>query len=290
MGATSFDDKSIAELSEEELKDLEDVLVEEPEGRRGAELARVASFLGIWKSMDGANLRVGLREGDSFRPVKDGSAERVKPGDAVSIVLGQLMLPNLPHDRCSVQVTWQAAHWFDDAKKTQIAHVTTCDASEDGSATAVGVPIFDGMKVVDGIGLNISIYVSADRESRSIIDLLSGPAFSGGLKLAAKFNPIFTMTGPYIEAVIGGLARASRRNFKVTNWKIGLGGGESTYPLVYGEYILLDGILRTGTVTRTLEWSNLNWDAQRDAPIYENALLRAPYLTLRVMHSTQPRR
>jgi len=285
MGTTSIQDKPISELSDQELADLIKALEEAPEGQRGGQVARVASFFGLWKSIDGTNLRIGLREGNSFMSVEESSAERVRSGEAVSIVLGQLMLPKLPHDRCSVQIMWQAAHWFDDAKKLQVAHVTTCDASEDGSATAVGVPIFDGMKVMDGIGLNIGIYVSADQESRSIIDLLSGPAFSSGLKLAAKFNPIFAMTGPYVQAVIGGLTRASRRNFKVTNWKLGLGAGESPIPLAYGDYILLDGILRTGRITSTLEWSKLGWDRQRDAPTYENDLLRAPYLTLRVMRA-----
>jgi len=285
MNTPLVSDKSIAELSDEELKALADALEDEPEGQRGGQLARVASFLGLWRSIDGANLRVGLREGDSFMHAKDSATERVKPGDAVSIVLGQLRLPNLPHDRCSVQVTWQASHWFDDAEKIQIAHVTTCDASEDGSATAVGVPIFDGMKVEDGIGLSIGIYVSADKESRSIVDLLGGSAFSSGLKLAAKFNPVFAMTGPYIQAAVGGLTRASRRNFKVTNWKVGLGNNDSPMPLVYGDYILLDGILRSGRETHTLEWSKLTWDGQRDAPAYDGQLLRAPYLTLRIMRS-----
>lgn len=55
---------------------------------------------------------------------------------------------------------------------------------------AVGLPIFEGLKVTEGIGLKTAIYVMADRGSQPILDLLGSSAVSGGLKLAGKFNPV----------------------------------------------------------------------------------------------------
>ena len=162
----------------------------------------------------------------------------------------------------------------------------TCDAGPDGTASAVGVPIFDGLVVEDGIALGVSIYVSADKGSRPILDLLSGPVFASGVKLTRKFNPVFAMTAPYVQAVVGGLVRASKRNFKLVNWMVGLGLGAAPTPLVYGEYILLDGIVRLGREKSVLSWPDLGWSADEDRPIYKGGGFVNPYLLVSVSRNS----
>lgn len=278
-------DRTVAELTEDEFAELYETLEEQAEGQRGGQLAGLASFLGLWRPIDGSNLRVGVREDSSFVATESSAAPRVEPGESVSIVMRQLFLPSLPHDRCAAQVTWHASHWFEDGKNSQVAHVTTCDAGRDGTASAVGLPIFDGLKINDGIGLGVSIYVTADQGSRPILDLLGGPAFANGLKLAGKFNPVFAMTAPYIQAALGGLMRASKKNFKLVKWLVGMGVNCAPLPLVYGEYILLDGVVRVGREATQLVWSDLKWDAQRECPTYEGGEFRNPYLMVKVSRS-----
>jgi len=277
--------KSVAELSEEEFEELHDALEEPVIGEHGGPAARLAAFLGLWRTIDGANLRVGLRRGESFVAAEASRADRVERGDKVNLVMRQMYLPNLPHDRCVAQVTWQASHWFEDNKKSEISHVTSCDAGTAGAAAAVGLPIFEGLKVTEGIGLKVAIYVMADRASQPILDLLGSSAVSGGLKLAGKFNPVFAMTGPYIQAAIAGLTKASKRNFKLVNWPVGFGIGDVPVPLAYGEYILLDGIVRIGREESTLAWSDLKWDKDRECPLYQDGAFRSPYVMIRVMPS-----
>jgi hypothetical protein len=278
---------SLAELSEEEFEELHGLLEEQTTGERGGPAARLAAFLGLWRTIDGTNLRVGLRRGDTFVPAETLGSDVVKRGDKVNVVMRQMYLPNLPHDRCVAQVTWQASHWFEDGKKTEVSHVTSCDAGSAGSAAAVGLPIFEGLKVAEGIGLKIAIYVMADRSSQAILDLLGSSVVSSGLKLGGKFNPIFAMTGPYIQAAIAGLTKASKRNFKLVNWLVGFGVGDAPVPLAYGEYILLDGIIRIGREENTLAWSDLKWDKDRECPVYCEGAFRSPYLMLRVLRGQE---
>jgi hypothetical protein len=281
--------KSLAELSEEEFHEL-GRLLEEPllVGEHGGPAARLAAFLGLWRTIDGTNLRVGLRQGDSFVPAEMCDSDQVvQRGDEVNLVMRQMYLPNLPYDRCVAEVTWQATHWFKDGKKSDVSHVTSCDAGRAGSAAAVGLPIFDGLKVGEGIGLKIAIYVMADRGSQPILDLLGSSIVSGGLKLGGNFNPVFAMTVPYIHAAIAGLTKASRRNFKLVNWPVGFGLGNAPVPLAFGEYILLDGIIRIGREAHTLAWSDLKWDRDRECPIYRDGALRSPYLMMRILPAQQ---
>ena len=275
--------KSVAELSEEEFQELQGLLEEPVVGEHGGPAAKLAAFLGLWRTINGTNLRVGLRRGNDFVPAETPVSEKVEYGEKVNLVMRQMYLPNFPHDRCVAQVTWQASHWFDDGKKSEISHVTSCEAGEAGSAAAVGLPIFEGLKVTEGIGLRIAIYVMADRSSQPILDLLGSSAVSGGLKLAGKFNPVFAMTGPYIQAAIAGLTKASKRNFKLVNWPVGFGVGDAPVPLAFGEYILLDGIIRIGREENTLAWSDLKWDKDRECPVYKDGAFRSPYLMIRVM-------
>lgn len=277
--------KSVAELSEGEFEELHRLLEEPSLGEHGGPAARLAAFLGLWRTIDGTNLRVGLRRGDDFVPAETDGPERVERGDKVNFVMRQMYLPNLPHDRCVAQVTWQAWHWFEDGKKSDVSHVTSCEAGEAGSAAAVGLPIFEGLKVTEGIGLKVAIYVMADRSSQPILDLLGSSVVSGGLKLAGKFNPVFAMTGPYIQAAIAGLTKASKRNFKLVNWPVGFGVGDAPVPLAFGEYILLDGIVRIGREENTLAWSDLKWDKDRECPSYKGGAFRSPYLMIRVLRS-----
>lgn len=278
-------DRTVASLTEDEFDELYRALENQAAGQRGGQLAGLASCLGQWRTIDGSNLRVGVRQDNSFVAAELSAAQHVQTGDSVRIVMRQLFLPSLPHDRCAAQVTWHASHWFEDARNSQVAHVTTCDAAKDGTASAVGLPIFDGLKVSDGIRLGVSIYVSADEGSRPILDLLGGPAFANGLKLVGKFNPVYAMTGPYIQAAIGGLMRASKKNFKLVNWLVGLGVNFAPLPLVYGEYILLDGVVRVGREATTLAWSDLQWDAEQECPTYKGCAFRSPYLMVKVSQS-----
>lgn len=277
--------KSLAELSEEEFEELHGLLEEPAAGEHGGPAARLAAFLGLWRTIDGTNLRVGLRRGGKFVPADTPGSEKAERGGKVNLVMRQMYLPNLPHDRCVAQVTWQASHWFEDGKKSEVSHVTSCDAGVAGSAAAIGLPIFEGLKVTEGIGLKIAIYVMADRGSQPIIDLLGSSVVSSGLKLGGKFNPVFAMTGPYIQAAIAGLTKASKRNFKLVNWPVGFGIGDAPVPLAFGEYILLDGIVRIGREESALAWSDLKWDADRECPVYRDGAFRSPYLMIRVLRS-----
>jgi hypothetical protein len=273
----------LAALPEEEFQELHGLLEEPASGEHGGPAARLAAFLGLWRTIDGTNLRVGLRRGDKFVGAETPGAEKVQRGDKVNLVMRQMHLPNLPHDRCVAQVTWQASHWFEDSKKSEVSHVTSCEAGKAGSAAAVGLPIFEGLKVTEGIGLKIAIYVMADRGSQPILDLLGSSIVSSGLKLGGKFNPVFAMTGPYIQAAIAGLTKASRKNFKLVNWPVGFGVGDAPVPLAFGEYILLDGIIRIGREENTLAWSDLKWDKDRECPVYRDGAFRSPYLMIKVL-------
>jgi len=143
---------------------------------------------------------------------------------------------------------------------------------------AVGLPIFHSLKVQKGLDLNLGIYAMADRDSQPIIELLQSSPISGGLKLATAFNPAFGMTVPYIQAAITGLVRLSKRNFKLASWSVGLGVAGASVPLVYGEYILLDGIIRVGRDWQPVAWSDLKWDQDRECPTYAGGAFRNPYL------------
>jgi hypothetical protein len=265
--------------------ELHDLLEEPAAGEHGGPAARLAAFLGLWRTIDGTNLRVGLRRDNSFVPTEVAGSDLVQRGDKVNLVMRQMYLPNLPHDRCVAHVTWQASHWFEDGKRSEVSHVTSCEAGVAGSAAAVGLPIFEGLKVTEGIGLKIAVYVMADRGSQPILDLLGSSMVSSGLKLGGKFNPVFAMTGPYIQAAIAGLTKASRRNFKLVNWPVGFGVGDAPVPLAFGEYILLDGIIRIGREESTLAWSDLKWDKDRECPVYKDGAFRSPYLMIRVLRS-----
>jgi hypothetical protein len=105
--------------------------------------------------------------GNDFVPAETPGSERVEQGDKVNLVMRQMYLPNLPHDRRVAQITWQASHWFEDGKKSEVSHVTSCEAVAAGSAAAVGLPIFERLKVTKGIGLRTAIYVTADRGSQA---------------------------------------------------------------------------------------------------------------------------
>ena len=106
-----------------------------------------------------------------------------------------------------------------------------------------------------------------------------------GLKLAGRFNPIFGMTVPYVQAAVAGLTKLSKRNFKLANWTFAFGIGGESYPLCYGDYIALDGIVRAGSVSQPLAWSDLAWDQDHECPIYQGGPFRNPYLLLGVQRS-----
>jgi hypothetical protein len=277
--------KPLAALSQDEFEELHALLEEQVEGEHGGPAARVAAFLGLWRTMDGANLRVGLLQDESFVPVNTSGFEQVNQGDSVNLSLRQMYLPNLPHDRCIAQATWQTSNFFTDGKRATVSHVTSCDAGMVGTAAAVGIPIFEGLKFTDGTGLKLSIYVMADKASQPVLDLLGSDVVSSGLKLGGKFNPVFAMTVPYIQAAITGLTKASKRNFKLVNWMVGFGTGGAPVPLVYGDYILLDGVIRIGREQNVLAWPDLKWDKDRECPIYRDGRFTSPYVMLTVSRS-----
>lgn len=277
----------VADLGEDDFDKLYDELEEDLNVERGGPAARLAAFFGFWRPPSGHNLRVGILSGDKFLPVDTPNLDLVREGEAVNLVLNRFYLPDLPHERCTAQVMWTAAHWFRDSKKTQVTHTTACNADELGTASAVGLPVFEGLRVKDGIGLNVTIYVMADRASQPILDLLSSPVVSGGLKLAGKFNPIFAATGPYIQAAIKGLIQSSKKNFRLVNWLVGFGTGAAPVPLAYGDYILLDGIVRLGREGTALAWEDLRWDASRECVMYQDGRFRNPYLMMRVLRNSE---
>jgi hypothetical protein len=276
----------VENFSADELDELVDLLEEPTTGERGGELGVVAAFLGFWHASKGANLRVARRDGENFVSADFATITPVGANDKIKLVQKQLYMPDLPHERCVVQLSYHAKHWFEDEKKgTAIAHVTSCDASKAGAATALNLPIFEGFLAKEGLQLQLGLYAMADRGSQPILDLLGSSEVAGGLKLIGKHNPAFAMTVPYIQAAISGLTKLSRRNFKLANWQVGFGGPGTSIPLAFGEYILLDGIVRVGRNTTDLSFVDLKWDKDRQAPRYKNGAFRNPYVIIEIMKS-----
>ena len=122
----------------------------------------------------------------------------------------------------------------------------------------------------------------ADKDGQPVLELLGSNVVNSGLKLGGKFNPVFAMTVPYIQAAITGLTRASKRNFKLVNWTVGFGTGGAPVPLVYGDYILLDGVIRIGREQDILAWPDLKWDKDRECPTYRDGRFASPYVMLTV--------
>jgi hypothetical protein len=277
----------VGDLSKEEFEALVEQLKEPGEGQHGGEWARLLAFLGFWHSHKGANLRVFCREGENFVATDSATSTLVGPSDKIALVQKQLYMPDLPHDRCVVQLSYRADHWFEaEKKKEAVAHVTSCDAGRAGTAAALNLPIFDGFQAKDGLRLELGLYAMADRGSQPILELLGSSEVAGGLKLIGKHNPAFAMTVPYIEAALSGLTKLSRRNFKLANWKLGFGGRGTSIPLAYGEYILLDGIVQVGRSTTDLSPTDLKWDPGRQAPRYKGGAFRNPYVILEIIKST----
>jgi hypothetical protein len=277
----------VAKMTEGEFEELFDLLEEPIVGERGGTIARVASFLGFWRASHGANLRVGLRQHDAFVATKSPDCELVKTDDKFNLILRQAYMPDLPHDQCVVQLTWRTGHWFEDNEttETEIAHTTSCAAEPAGTAAAVNLPIFHDLKARKGLNLNVGIYAMADRGSQPILDLLGSSTVSQGLQLAGKFNSAFAMTVPYIGAAISGLTKLSKRNFKLASWPVGFGVQDRAVPLAYGDYILLDGMVKIGRQSSALAWSELKWDPDRECVTYQGGAFRNPYLILGVERS-----
>lgn len=282
MGKYIWPGAAVADMSEAEFDELFDLLEEPAVGEKGGPMTRVAAFLGFWRTVHGANLRVGLRRDEAFVAADSPNSDLVKTGDTINLTLRQVYIPDLPHERCTVQLTWRASHWFEDVGDVEFAHVTSCDAETSGTAAATGLPIFLNLKMQKGLNLNVGIYAMADRGSQPILDLLQSSAIKNGLNLAGKFNPVLGMTVPYVEAAVTGLSKLSRRNFKLVNWPVGFGISGAAVPLVFGEYILLDGIIRMGRETQSLAWSDLKWDQDRECPTYRGGAFRNPYMILNV--------
>ncbi|MDG4851353.1 MULTISPECIES: hypothetical protein [unclassified Mesorhizobium] len=277
----------VAMLSNEELDKLQEVLREPSEGHHGGEVARVLSFLGFWHSQTSANLRVLRREGANFVDPATPTPTPINPGDRIALVQRQLYMPDLPHDRCVVQLSYRADHWFAaEKKKDSVAQVTSCHAGEAGTAAALNLPIFDGFQPKDGLHLDLGLYAMADRGSQPILDLLGSPQIAGGLKLIGKYNPAFAMTVPYIQAALAGLTKLSRRNFKLANWQVGFGYPGTSIPLAYGEYLLCDGIIRVGRSSTNLEIGDLKWNAAQQSPSYKAGAFRNPYVMLEIIKSS----
>ena len=276
----------MSDLSEDDLKILTEDLKEPFQGLHGGELARVLAFLGFWHAHKGGNLRVLRRESNDFTaPSK--ATDVVGQNDKIALVQKQLYMPDLPHERCIVQLSYRADHWFEEEKKKNaVAHVTSCDAGKAGTAAALNLPIFDGFQPKDGLRLQLGLYAMADRGSQPILELLGSSEVAGGLKLIGKYNPAFAMTVPYIQAALTGLTKLSRRNFKLANWQVGFGGAGTSIPLAYGEYILLDGTIRVGRNTTDLVISDLKWDPERQAPRYNKGVFRNPYVILEIVKSS----
>lgn len=277
---------SIADLSEEEFTALTNDLKEPLEGSHGGEWAALMAFLGFWKSHKGSNLRVFRRDGENFIAADSATMTPVGANDKIALVQKQLFMPDLPHERCVVQLSYRADHWFEkEKKKDAVAHVTSCDAGTAGAAAALNLPIFDGFKPVDGLRLELGIYAMADRGSQPILELLGSSEVAGGLKLVGRYNPAFAMTVPYIQAALSGLTKLSRRNFKLANWKVGFGGSGTSIPLSFGEYLLLDGVVRIGRSATDLLLSDLKWDVERQTPRYKGGAFRNPYVVLEITRS-----
>lgn len=286
MGEFEWPGASIADLSEEEFTTLTNDLKEPLEGSHGGEWATLLAFLGFWKSHKGGNLRVFRREGESFVAADTATTRPVGANDKIALVQKQLYMPDLPHERCVVQLSYRADHWFEDEKKKDaVAHVTSCDAGNAGAAAALNLPIFDGFQPKDGLRMELGLYAMADRGSQPILELLGSSEVAGGLKLIGKHNPAFAMTVPYIQAALSGLTKLSRRNFKLANWKLGFGGPGTSIPLAFGEYILLDGIVQVGRSTTDLSFTDLKWDEGRQAPRYKGGAFRNPYVIIEIIKS-----
>lgn len=273
---------AVKDLTEDEFNILMDEF-DMPSGvERGGASTRIAAFFGFWRKPS-ANLRVGIRVGNGFVPVGNSRLARVTEDESINLVLSCFHLPNLPSQQCIAQLTWTASHWFSKSRKEQVSHTTACRAGELGTASAVGLPVFGNLRAKDGIELSIGVYVMADKGSEPILDLLSGPVLRGGLKLAGTFNPVFAATGPYIQAAIRGLMRSSRKNFKLVEWFVGLGVGNAPFSLCYGEYILLDGMVRTGTSADPLDWEKLRWQPNEERVTYGGSAFHNPYLMVHVL-------
>jgi hypothetical protein len=110
----------VAKLTDDEFEKLYDELEEDLGVERGGPAARLAAFFGIWRPPSGHNLRVGILSGDRFLPAETAGLDLVQDGQAVNFVLNRFYLPDLPHERCTAQVMWTAAHWFRDSKKPKL--------------------------------------------------------------------------------------------------------------------------------------------------------------------------
>ena len=129
---------SVAELSESDFEELYDLLEKQDPaaGHHGGAVARLATFLGLWRTLQGANLRIGLKQANVFVSAETaGPADMVQVGDKVRLILRQLFVPDLPHERCVVQLTWRASHWFSREEKGGYCpcHILRCRRSRQRS-------------------------------------------------------------------------------------------------------------------------------------------------------------
>jgi hypothetical protein len=259
-----------------------------PADRGGPFFSRIATFLGVWRPPDGWNLRVGVKIGNSFVPADQHKIERVKANDRINVVVRQMFAPTLPYRYCTLQIDWRAVHWFGDDNRRDVAHITSFDATSDAPGSAVGLSVFRDLSPRGGLDLDLRIYAMADRKSRVIVDLLRSPALSAGLNLAGTSSAVLGMTVPYVQAAIAGLTKFSRRNFKLAHWKFGFGLETDHIPLSYGDYILLDGTMRLGSVVAPLAWSDLTWNPAEEQPKFKGSALRNPYLMFSVQRAAGP--
>jgi hypothetical protein len=137
--------------------------------------------------------------GNDFVPAETPGSERVEQGDKVNLVMRQMYLPNLPHDRRVAQITWQASHWFEDGKKSEVSHVTSCEAVAAGSADS-------------------HLCHGRSWQSSPLSICWVGSAISGVLKLVGKFNPVFAMTDNTLQLR---LQVSPKRRSEIPSWSTG---------------------------------------------------------------------
>ena len=285
-------ERSLGELSEDEISEIVDEFSkpeedETAETSRGGPASQLLSFLGFWRSRPGRNLRVGMRKANGFIPADKVETGLFGSGDSVNIVMRQLFMPDLPQQ--VRRPTGVGRLPFLRGLEQCVAHLISCDASSVTTASTLGAPVFRGLRGEQGLDLSIKIYAMAERQTQPILELLDNDLLKQGLQLGGKFNPVFGMTVPYIDAVIRGLTMNSRRNFKVAEWRVGFGFGlDALFPLAASEYILLDGNVGTVKQPEDVDWDKLAWLENEDRPVYKGERFNNPYLMFKVTPDSPP--
>lgn len=284
-----FEGTSLGNLSDQDFGEILNEAIELDEHSRGLGLTDGLVFLGFWRTRAGGNLRVGMRRGGDFVGIQSVDHQGHPIRGNIDVVLQRLLLSELPTTTsCAVQMNWSVSHFFSNEPKP-VAHVTCVEASPGTPARAIGIPLFSNLAAQKGLDLKLGLVAVTDPKDNPIINILNNDALKAGLKLAGQFNPVFSSTVSYINAITKGLTEKSRRNYKLAEWRCGLSTDQrDSMPLIEGEYILLDGQLRIEGYDEEIRWEALKWNAQTDRVEYDGKPLTNSHVIINIRPTQEP--